>query len=108
MIPVHRFKSILALFALLVFLFPQVEKEIHNFEHQAQVHCTDHNYVHYHNVEHHCKLCDYTHVVISSPAAILWSIADPPIITNIFLKSEEFVKDRSVNFQSLRAPPAFS
>ena len=103
----HRLKSILAVFALLVFLFPQVEKEIHNFEHHSQVNCTDHNYVHFHKAEHHCYLCDFTHVVISSPSAIIWAITDPPSIANIFKKTEQFVKERSVHFQSLRAPPAF-
>jgi hypothetical protein len=67
LVPVKHLKSILALFALLVFLFPQVEKEVHQYLHAVNVHCEEHDVVHFHNVEHHCFLCDFTSPVSPTP-----------------------------------------
>jgi len=52
-----KYCSILFLF---LFLFPQVEKEIHAFEHLDDVHCTATD-KHFHELEHTCSICDYTH-----------------------------------------------
>lgn len=44
----------------LLFLFPMVEKQIHAFEHSDDKHCTA-NEKHFHEQEHHCNICDFTH-----------------------------------------------
>jgi len=103
---VHKLKSILALFALLVFLFPQVEKEIHNHEHAVNTRCTEHDIVHFHKVEHHCFLCDFTSPV--SPSSFLQKIA---LAEHHWNEGQFFFTEFSYSlqpkvFHSLRGPPS--
>jgi len=55
----QHIKKYLSLFCLVLFLFPLVEKNVHAFEHQDEIHCnaTD---KHFHELEHTCSLCDFT------------------------------------------------
>ena len=55
----NHLKRILSLCFLLVFLFPLVEKGIHDANHLDDAHCvaTD---KHFHSLEHTCPICDYT------------------------------------------------
>ena len=54
-----QIKQIVSFFLLSLFLFPMVEKEVHEAIHSADVHCTAGS-KHFHNLEHHCSICDFT------------------------------------------------
>jgi hypothetical protein len=49
-----------ALFLLALFVFPFVEKGIHDVTHSKDVHCSAKNSKHFHTSEHHCSICDFT------------------------------------------------
>jgi hypothetical protein len=49
----------LSFFFLLLFLFPQAEKQIHAFQHKNDTHCSTTD-KHFHNPEHNCSICDFT------------------------------------------------
>ena len=53
----RRFTSI---FILFLFLFPQVHKSVHDFEHRKDFHCDAKAEKHFHTFEHVCKLCDFS------------------------------------------------
>jgi hypothetical protein len=48
-----------SLFFLLLFLFPLVEKQLHAFQHQSDLHCSATD-KHFHSEEHNCSICDFT------------------------------------------------
>ena len=54
-----QIKNIFSLFLLFLFIFPLIEKEVHDFECTTDVHCTA-SEIHFHNLEHHCDICDFT------------------------------------------------
>ena len=45
---------------LLLFLFPQVQKGWHDFEHRHDSHCDATAEVHLHQLEHVCSMCDFS------------------------------------------------
>ncbi|HLG04277.1 MAG TPA: hypothetical protein VI731_11835 [Bacteroidia bacterium] len=53
------FTRIAGVFMLLVFLFPFVEKGMHDFEHRDDFHCTEKSSKHLHANDHDCSICDY-------------------------------------------------
>ena len=55
-----------ALFLLALFVFPFVEKGVHDVTHAKDTHCSTKNSKHFHTSEHHCSICDFT--VSLSPA----------------------------------------
>jgi hypothetical protein len=105
---VQKVKSILAVFSLLVFLFPQVEKEIHNHEHSVNVRCTEHDIVHFHKAEHHCFLCDFTSPVSPSPVLQKIALAEHHLNTNQFFFTEFAFLLQPKDFHSLRGPPSIA
>ncbi|MDQ3051362.1 MAG: hypothetical protein M3Q95_10795 [Bacteroidota bacterium] len=46
------------IFLILLFLFPQVQKGWHDFEHRHDTHCDATAEVHFHELHHVCDLCD--------------------------------------------------
>lgn len=52
-------KKYYSLFFLFLLLFPMVEKQAHAFEHRDDIHCSATD-KHFHELEHHCNICDYT------------------------------------------------
>jgi hypothetical protein len=46
-------------FLLLAFLFPLVQKGIHDFGHRLDFHCEEKSDKHFHEQEHTCAACDY-------------------------------------------------
>jgi len=104
----QKLKSILAVFALLVFLFPQVEKEIHNHEHAVNVRCTEHDVVHFHNVEHHCFLCDFTSPVSPTSTIYKTALAEHHWNEGQFFFTEFSYSLQSKDFHSLRGPPTIA
>jgi hypothetical protein len=59
-------KIICSLVFLLAFLFPQIEQQIHAFEHIDDFHCNSSD-KHFHEQEHRCSICDYTLTDSSEP-----------------------------------------
>lgn len=101
----QKLKHIVALFSVLVFLFPLVETELHNFSHFNDVHCMAVN-GHYHQGEHHCLLCDATNDLSATPSfhhpdLVAHELCD---LTFFFLEKSYFVQQK--DFLSLRAPPS--
>jgi len=105
---VQKLKGIVAVFSLLVFLFPMVEKEIHNYDHAGIIHCTEHNVVHFHNVEHHCFLCDFTNPVSTSTLLNKIAFAEHQWVEGQFFLYEFSYSLQSKYFHSLRGPPAIA
>lgn len=52
-----------SLFLLFLFLAPQVQKGLHDFEHRNEVHCDATSEVHFHQLEHVCDFCDFSLVI---------------------------------------------
>lgn len=54
-----QIKKIFSVFFLILFLFPLMEKGIHDANHLDDAHCiaTD---KHFHTLEHNCPICDFT------------------------------------------------
>jgi hypothetical protein len=101
---VQKLKKIFALFSLAVFLFPFVEKEIHNYDHQNDFHCTT-SESHLHNPEHHCSLCDYTNDYNGSPSFHQDDLILSALSVTYFSFSENNSSLHHGRFPSLRAPP---
>ena len=49
-----------ALFLLVLFVFPFVEKGTHDVAHSKDTHCATKDSKHFHTSEHHCSICDFT------------------------------------------------
>jgi hypothetical protein len=100
----QQLKKYGSLFLLLLFLFPLVEKEIHNYEHTTDEHCLSTD-AHFHTERHNCSICDYT---LSNPHFI--TDADVVIIcTSHHFSFHPFTESihSPAAFQDLpsRAPP---
>lgn len=52
-------KKYLSIFLLLVFVYPFLEKGIHDFEHLNDFHCSAQSEKHLHEQEHNCAICDF-------------------------------------------------
>ena len=101
----QKLKFIIAIFTLLVFLFPLTEKGIHDFSHINAPHCTSSD-KHFHSAEHHCEICDFTNDFNGLPSLnhseLLLSKAgnlDFFFIDNNLLLQKKY-------FHPLRAPPS--
>jgi hypothetical protein len=55
----QQVKKYLSLFLIVLFLFPQVEKAVHDIQHSKDSHCASAN-KHFHSLEHSCSICDFT------------------------------------------------
>ncbi len=45
---------------LFLFLAPQVQKGLHDFEHRNDTHCDATSEIHLHQLEHVCDFCDFS------------------------------------------------
>jgi len=70
-----RLRKYLSVFALLLFLFPVVTEEIHNWEHGGDFHCAELSSHHFHLPVHHCLICDFVPAVSDSPVHSFQKIA---------------------------------
>ncbi len=81
-----------------------VEKEVHAFQHLADIHClaTD---KHFHSIEHHCSVCDFSHTTNSTTPQTHTQFI-PVVREFAFLPFIEKVEIKNA-FQHLpsRAPP---
>jgi hypothetical protein len=100
----QRIKKYLSFLFLLLFLFPMVEKGMHELEHKDDFRCSSTN-KHFHNLEHNCSICDFTTIDSNNSASHKFELITP---TQLFL-FHPFVENISVEdaFQYLpaRAPP---
>ena len=62
-------KKYVGLFLLLIFLYPFVEKGIHDFEHRNDFHCSTKSEKHLHEIAHSCAVCDFTVPISNHPLA---------------------------------------
>ena len=95
------------LLLFILFLFPQVEKSLHDFEHQDDSKCFS-TEKHFHSQEHTCSLCDYT---VSSPNITTDDQSEVIRISYPFsyhLFCESTLLSRIDYKFSPRAPPALS
>jgi hypothetical protein len=99
-----QFKKYLPLFFILLFLFPMVEKGMHDLEHGNDKHCRAKD-KHFHELEHNCSVCDHTTVDLSSslPADFVIIISAKQLLFCPFVESV----NTPFAFQYLpaRAPP---
>ena len=60
-------KKHLYLFLLCLFLFPFVEKGLHDFSHRNDFSCSVKTEKHIHNEEHNCFICDFNIPAATEP-----------------------------------------
>jgi hypothetical protein len=98
-------RPILSLLFLLTFLFPQVEKGVHELEHAAESHCTDTD-LHFCASDHNCDLCDYQLTPSTTPSVshAAFSLLGKTIVTSTL--ENVFVPQESKYNLTLRGPPA--
>jgi hypothetical protein len=101
---VQKIKKALSVFLLLVFLFPFVEKELHQLSHSNDIHCLLTG-THFDPQEHRCTVCDFTNHVTAPPAffqydLFLGTVSD----VHFFFVANDIVLQKQV-FRPLRAPP---
>lgn len=63
------YKKYSSFFLLIIFLVPQIEKQLHDLKHANDVHCSIHAEFHFHKQEHSCGICDYT-IGLLNPSAV--------------------------------------
>lgn len=63
----------LIFFLLFLFLFPLIRKGVHAFEHSADQHCSA-SEKHFHDLEQHCNVCDFTLTDSSFPEIIVFQL----------------------------------
>ncbi len=64
-----QIKNSLSFLLLCLFLFPAVEREVHAYEHQNDIHCASTD-KHFHEEEHNCSICDFTITDSTSPTPL--------------------------------------
>ena len=99
-------RKYLSLFLLGAFLFAYTEKSVHDILHSDDAHCHSLTEKHFHNIEHHCAICDFEFPwfdksVTCTKVSFLPKTND---LTFILPASSLLVKE--VSLYSSRAPPA--
>lgn len=100
-----QFRKYAALFLLALFVFPFVEKGIHDLDHAKDTHCSVKNSTHFHAKEHHCEICDFTVSVSYTPECVhkdYPTINYAPIL--VYFYNTNIVVAPAFSF-SLRGPP---
>mgnify|MGYP001595641217 CR=1 FL=1 len=98
-------KKYLSLFLLLLFLFPQVEKGLHDFSHREDAHCSSKTEKHIHKVEHSCFICDFNIPVSNIPTEQKYDIV-LAVNTAYYSEYTESASLSDVDYRfSPRAPP---
>lgn len=100
-------KHCLGILLLAVFLFPQVEKSLHAFEHEDEIHCTE-TETHFHEAGDHCSICDYelTQLFSFSPSFLLNS--NTICISHQVAEVVSQCKKQQQRTVALRGPPYIS
>lgn len=84
------------------------ERELHAWEHQDEEHCDSHGEKHYHQLEHHCELCDLNapDTPVASPLGLVKAEGSVEPVYFSYLLSQP-VSDEPVQVPA-RAPPFLS
>ncbi len=112
-LPIHYFcssmnqivKTSFAWLLLALFLFPQVQKGMHDFEHRHDTHCDAKAEQHLHPLEHVCSICDFS--VPVSTEFTYFQIRDFTFFTTVsyFEPQNSVVPSNSWQQIPPRAPP---
>ena len=97
----------IGVFLLLLFIFPQAEKVLHDYKHRNDFHCSTTDR-HFHFPEHHCQICDYIPVASDKLNFYNQVPVDAKYITVFFSFYENSVIAKHNYNVSLRAPPTIS
>lgn len=63
----QHLKNYFSIVLLLIFLFPIIEKDVHDIEHKNDFHCGAVE-KHFHSAEHHCPICNFIFTSSEGPA----------------------------------------
>lgn len=94
-----------ALVLLVLFVYPYIEKGIHDWEHADDLHCIA-STMHFHEAEHSCSVCDYITPVSTQPSAIYFSLSATVFEELVISYTAAGIVSAPDYFFSLRAPPA--
>ncbi len=103
------FKSIVAFFLLVIFLFPLVERGFHDYSHKDDSHCTTTTEKHFHAEEHDCSICDFTINISDSPFRQHYSFVAEIFyfVYSVEIPTQATSSTCAYSF-SLRGPPTLS
>ncbi len=101
----QKLKPFIAIFTLLVFLFPLAEKGIHDYHHINDKHCASVD-KHLHTSEHHCEICDFTNNINGLPSYNEANLLLSETAVLDFYFPENILLILQKHFHSLRAPPS--
>lgn len=100
--PIYRLISLMVVFHLLA---PGAIKTVHDFHHLSDVVCHEQNVKHYHQLEHHCNLCDFNLPVLGDGTILIWHTHLQVISAGVILAGTEFLSSEIKSLFSPRAPP---
>ncbi|HXP51752.1 MAG TPA: hypothetical protein VN922_17480 [Bacteroidia bacterium] len=79
-----KYKIFFSYLLLLLFVFPQVEKGIHVFQHDREFYTDRGIGIHFDHHEHACPICDYNFSIPHQPEQCKFDVY-------VFIKSAEYV-----------------
>lgn len=110
-IPLLAMKKLYNLFAavffLFLFLFPQIEKGIHDLIHADDFHCNEKSTSHFHIEEHHCSTCEYSLPLVYKKAIAGFVFILPVYFSSYIELKSTHLLDNLIAYSSPRAPPSF-
>lgn len=101
----HFWARISSVFFLLVFLYPVVEKSVHELSHEDHVHCNSFSQYHWHEQEHHCGICEFTPPAALLPVTLPDNVQISTVFSWIVTPVEHPDTGPSCLLFLLRAPP---
>ena len=101
----NKAKKYAAVFLFALFVFPFVQKGIHDFAHINDFHCSSKAARHFHPIEHHCSICDEVFSISDGPK--YFSVFSPLFTTSSTIQLVDTCEfsGQKILFFSLRAPP---
>lgn|GEM_PF-699859 len=97
-------RKYLSLFLLSIFLFAYTEKSVHDVLHADDVHCHSITEKHFHNIEHHCAICDFEFPFFDKAHVQQLSFTHS-FTSSIFLATEQNIALSEISSLPSRAPP---
>lgn len=98
-------RKIYALLFLLAFLTPTVGETLHQLSHASELHCNEKSEHHFHELQHHCDLCDYTFLSFQNNINAPEIKAGFVFIDPIFNFTNETFFTSTIDINYLRGPP---
>lgn len=96
-----------AFLLLALFLFPGIEKEVHDWQHANDFHCTA-DIAHLHSSHHNCSLCDYIFPALADNLHQDVTFGDFTFKEAKIVCVEALFYHSPTYFVSLRGPPSIS